>query len=155
MKQLSILTLLALCAFTSCKHHGHGSTDGHGESFISIDSANKMLGSYLGSLDTANDSNLHSLIIDANDLRDYLNSEEGLSVSHMKIMFAHKLSYINAGKGNIPCGYKNNGLTVILAGYNSDNNYIYFGGKIMNMAHPCPMDCPQSGTASSDLLERK
>jgi len=126
---------------------------GEDTAFIAVDSANKMIKSYLASIQaTSNDTNLHSLIIDANALREYLTAGSGTSISHMKIMLAHRLDYINEGGNGVRCGYKGDGLTVVLAGYSDDGSYIYFPtNRVLDQAMPCPHSCP-SGVASADTL---
>ncbi len=70
-------------------------------------------------------------------------------------MFAHKLTYINNGHKDQPCGYSPNGFTVILSGFNDAGNYIYFkGNSVEDMSRPCPYSCVTEGTASNDLLVR-
>ncbi len=56
---------------------------GEDTAFIPIDTANKMIGSYLASVQSGSgtDTNLHSLIIDANALREYLTSDSGADIS--------------------------------------------------------------------------
>ena len=154
MKKLCLFAGCLFVAFTSCQHHPTTPHPGDDLSYIPRDSANKMINSYLSSLDSTNDSNLYSVIIDADALRDYLTCEKGSKISHMKIMFAHKLSYINSGNGGRPCGYNEAGLTFILAGYDEANNYIFMGdNKVMDYGRPCPHDCPSFGTASSNVFE--
>ena len=116
--------------------------------FISIDSANVMLTSYQASLTNSND--VRSFIVDADALRYYLNNTD---IKHMKIMLAHKLSYIRGGNAGQPAGYNPNALTLIIAGYDKDNNYIYTPqGAVMDYVDPCPSKCPESGSASGNLL---
>ncbi len=124
------------------------------ETFIPVDSANKMLGSYLNSIQySKNDSDLRSIIIDANALREYLTSAEGQQVTQMKVMFAHTLNYVNSGGGNMLCGYRSGALTVVLAGYNEAGNYIYHNGnEVMDNGIGCPQNCPTSGQAAGDFL---
>lgn len=124
--------------------------------FINLDSANKMLLSYLNSINyTQNDSDLRSIIIDANALRAYLNSEQGQNITKMKLMFAHTLDYINNGGQNQNAGYRSGELTLILAGYSGAGNYIYYtGNKVLDHGTPCPTICPTSGTAVSDTLPK-
>ena len=119
--------------------------------FIRVDSANKMLTSYLASVNTTSHADdLHSLIIDAEALRTYLADAD---IKHVKIMFAHRLDYINSGNAGVYAGNKINALTVVIAGYDEDNNYVCTPtGTYLDNAAPCPYSCPQNGTASSDLL---
>jgi hypothetical protein len=165
---IALLVLLAF-SFTACKEkkekkdearsHGHGHGDGPGSyEYISKDTANKMLSSYLVSINsTENDTDLRSLIINADTLRAYL---ADTNIKDIKIMMAHTLSYINSGGLNHPCGYDARDLTFIIAGYSYTDNYIYYTTKsvpitpdVINHGMPCPSSCPPYGTAASDLLE--
>jgi len=153
-KNILLFTFSALIAL-SCNNthkdnddrgHGHGGSDMH--EYISVDSANKMLSSYLNSIKN-NDSDLHSITIDADQLRSYLDDKD---VKKIKIMLSHKLDYINSGNGNVNCGYNIKGLTFIIAGYDSSNNYVFNQGMVLDLGTPCPYSCPTNGTASNDLL---
>jgi len=122
--------------------------------FIPVDSADTMIKSYLISINYQSaDSNVRSFIIDANALRQYLTVGQGAQITNMKVMLAHNNSYIQAGNFGQPCGYSNEGLTVVLAGFGADGNYIYApGNKVMDYSMPCPENCPRTGTASRDLM---
>jgi hypothetical protein len=122
-------------------------------SFINKDSANRMISSYLESIPMADQStSLASLIIDADSLRAYLN-DTSLHIKKVKIMFAHTLPYINSGNYGVFAGYGIGKLTTVLAGYDSSNNYRFWGGNaVMDNGRPCPNTCPSSGTASSNIL---
>ena len=123
--------------------------------FVDKQTANTMIGSYLTSIGApTNTTNLRSLIIDADALRGYLtDSEEGKSITRVKLMFAHTEQYINSGHGGENCGYQSGALTIIIAGFDNNGNYILNGGGgVMNHANPCPHYCPSVGTAASDLL---
>lgn len=161
-----IASLFSLTVFAACQTKEKGSREeaedsanqamlnafnAAGPVFISTDSANRMISSYLNSIGgTSNDSNLCSIIVNADSLRAYLYNT---NIKHVKIMFAHKLSYINSGKGGQNAGFSKNALTVILAGFDANDNYIYNDkGQVMNHAMPCPHNCPTSGTAASNVL---
>ena len=120
--------------------------------FICIDSANKMLNSYLNSItNTGATPDLKSLIVDADALRSYL---EDTNIKHVKLMFAHRLDYINNGNGNGYAGVRYDGLTIIIAGYDNSNNYIYNeSGAVLDNCQPCPYSCPSNGTASYHTLQ--
>lgn len=121
-------------------------------SFIPVDSANKMIGSYLSSI-SSDSTNLKSIILNADALREYLTSDSGKNISSMKVMFAHTLPYINAGNKGVPCGYKSGDLTIILAGYDANGKYIYGPTKsVLDRGGPCPSFCPLNGQAASDIL---
>lgn len=119
--------------------------------FIHVDSANKMLNSYLNSVSTAERADdLHSLIVDAEALRYYLQNTD---IKHVKIMLAHRLDYINAGNGNNYAGTDYNALTIIIAGYDQNSNYVYTSaGTVLDNVQPCPHNCIASGTAASDTF---
>ncbi len=116
--------------------------------FISIDSANKMISSYINSINyPSNDSDLCSVTFDAEELRALLDSP---SVTRVQIKLAHTLSYINQGKQNIPAGYKSGALTFLISGVNNAGNTVLYNNMILNFARPCPNSCP-SGTAGVPL----
>jgi hypothetical protein len=119
--------------------------------YIRVDSANRMIQSYLTSLvDTPGLINLQSLIVDAKTLRAYLSDT---SIKELKIMLAHTLSYINAGNEGQHAGYAANALTVVLGGYNAAGNYVTAAGvKVPDHARPCPTNCPGEGSAASPLF---
>lgn len=97
--------------------------------FISIDSANVMLGSYQSGL---NSGDARSFTIDADALRYYLNNS---NIRYLKVMLAHNLDYVHAGNNGKAAGYNANALTILLAGFNKDNNYIYTSqGGVLNLS---------------------
>jgi hypothetical protein len=167
--KVSICIIAALAFFAllaSCGNGGHSASDkkdssthhtnaytigSGGEVFISTDSANKMISSYLNSIDYQhNDSSLRSLIFDADSLRAYLSN---VNIKHVKVMFAHTLDYINTnGQGN-NAGYRSGALTVVFGGFDDQDNYVFWQtNRILDHGQPCPMDCVNDGTAASDLF---
>lgn len=150
---LSLLTLIGALCFYSSGSHAQTSTMPANPYFIPVDSANKMLRSYLTSVNADIDSNkqLQALIMDADALREYLSNP---SIKKVKVMFAHTLDYINAGHGGENCGYTPGQLTIIFAGYDSENNYIFAPGNLVpNRAKPCPTNCSVTGTAANMYLQ--
>lgn len=121
---------------------------------ISLDSANKMIGSYVSSVQSGEQgsANVKSFIIDANTLRDYLNSDNGKSITKMKISLGHTLDYINRGAAGRPCGYQNGALTILLSGIDQNGDYVFYKNQVLDHAMPCPTACPVSGSAQNDLL---
>ena len=124
--------------------------------FIPVDSANKMISSYLNSIDYQhNDTDLRSLIFNADSLVTYLTTT---GLTNVKLMFAHSLEYINNGGQDKYAGYQSGALTLIVAGYDTSGNYVYYSysstspGMVLDQSMPCPTSCPVTGTASSDLL---
>lgn len=125
---------------------------GNNPFFITIDTANKMLGSYLASInaDADNNKNVQSFIMDADAIREYLSDTR---IKKVKIMLAHTLDYINSGNQGVDCGYKSGQLTIIMAGYNAEKNYIFAPGNMVpDHALPCPSSCEGFGTASDMFL---
>ncbi|PZF74986.1 hypothetical protein [Taibaiella soli] len=118
-------------------------------SFISIDSGNKMLESYLASLSDNDDSSIHSFIFNADSLRSYLNDPR---ITNVKLMFGHTLEYINEGNYGKPTAYTSGNLTIIVAGYDMNGSYVYKNGnKVLEHAMPCPHDCATGAAAGSTL----
>lgn len=119
--------------------------------FISKDSANKMIRSYLVSInDSMNTQDLRSLVLDAESMRKYL---ADTTIKHVKFMLAHTLQYINSGNAGKPAGYTADELTIIMAGYDASGNYVYYDTEfILNRARPCPPLCPPTGTAAQPTL---
>lgn len=158
MKKTTLLFIafILLAAF-GCSNKHQDSTAAmsttSGLSYIVKDSANKMIQSYLTSIDSAAPADtpaIKSLILDAATLRDYL---DDTAITNVKIMFAHTLDYINAGNAGKPAAYKSGALTIIVAGYDASGNYVLKGGDLsINHAMPCPRNCPVSGNAANDLL---
>lgn len=121
---------------------------------IPVDSANKMIGSYLSSITSASNEDtpeLQSLIMDANALRNYLSDT---SIKNVKVMFAHTLDYINSGHQGQQAGYKSGALTFVFAGYNAQGNYVFApNNMVLDHAVPCPNHCVISGSASNSFLQ--
>lgn len=116
--------------------------------FITIDSANKMVNSYLGSLTASGNNDIKSFTIDADALRYYLQNN---NVKRIRISFAHTLSYINNGHKNSYAGMNPSAITLIISGISSDNNYIYTPeNTLMDHAFPCPANCIDNGSAAND-----
>jgi len=113
------------------------------EAFIPVDSAKKMVSSYLTSINyQANDTELRSITISAAELRYYLDSLPNSSnIKNVEIKFAHKLSYINSGNKDKPAGLKTRALTVILVGLDQTGEYIYANDNVINRGTPCPFNC--------------
>ncbi|RZL20416.1 MAG: hypothetical protein EOO89_00235 [Pedobacter sp.] len=121
---------------------------------VLIDSANRMIQSYLTSIQPEiNTDEIRSLIFDANLLRIYLNDSSNGKIENLKMILAHKLSYINSGHFGQRPDSNSNALTLVLIGYGANGNYIYYDqNHALNICQPCPRECPETGTASSDVL---
>ncbi len=163
-------------------HNGHREGDSANaySSFITSDVANQMISSYLysigGGLTSAGASSttlgssassgtsinangsvndLKSFSIDADSLRAYLASG---NIKSVKLIFAHTMDYINAGNQGIFSGMQSGAMTIIVAGYDVNGNYVYYspggsGGQyVLDHCVPCPYSCA-NGAAGGDLLQ--
>jgi PBP1b-binding outer membrane lipoprotein LpoB len=151
MKLIPLILIIAL-ALTSCHYPhkgkpgngtdstGNGSGATLGTQAISIDTANMMIGSYLKSINCpAVDTNINSLIVNADTLRKYLTDT---TIKNIKLMFAQPTSFIATAGYGAYAGYSYNGVTLVIVGMNSSNNYV------LNS----PIHCPLTGTASNSLI---
>lgn len=115
--------------------------------FISLDEANSMIKSYLTSIQyPGNDSDLRSLLYNADSLRAYL---QDTSIRQLKMMFAGTSTTPDA-----PGGY-GQGTTIIIAGVDGNGNYKLFkdvAAAALDRAIPCPKNCMVEGTASRDTI---
>ena len=139
------------CTTNSSNRNKSSGTD-TGSVLIPVDSANKMIQSYVNSINTpstTNDTDVKSFFVDASELRNYLDST---NITQIKIVLAHTLNFINNGHGNQNAGYKSGAFTLVLAGVDKDGKYIYMpGNNVINHSAPCPTNCPP-GAAGNDLL---
>ncbi|MBS1689379.1 MAG: hypothetical protein JSS96_11685 [Bacteroidetes bacterium] len=122
--------------------------------FIPKDSANRMIQSYLTSINyQQNDTDLRCLIVNADSLRKYLNDTSRGRITNVKLILAHTLAYVNAGGYGINAGYQTGAVTIIIAGYDQNNNYIYANSNmVLDHLSPCPYACP-SGAAGGNMLQ--
>jgi len=119
-------------------------------SFIAPGTANIMISSYLTSINSGeNDSDVTSFSYNADSLRAYLANP---AVTSVKLMFAHTMAYINAGNMGVYAGYQSGAMTIVIAAYDVNGNYIYYGGNVLDHGCPCPYTCP-TGAAGNNLLQ--
>lgn len=165
MKSKFILLALIVIGIIACKnkptkeqairtHFVNGASPAWFQ-FIPMDSANKMIGSYLNSIHyNDNDTDLRALIVSADQLRQYMDDTAGGKVKYLKLFFAHTLDYIAAGHGNQPAGYKSGALTLVVAAYDSSGSYIYHDeNKVLEYCMPCPNSCPLGAAGNSFLTQ--
>lgn len=144
---------------TTSSHNPHNAaktTDDStiGSLFITKSVANQMISSYVSSIGTVNATScgindLKSFSIDADSLREYLSDPK---IKNIKLVFGHTMKYINGGHTGQFSGMQSGALTIIVAGYDSNGNYIYHGSDmVLDHAMPCPYSCG-NGQASLDLL---
>lgn len=159
MRHSMILTAGIMLLLGACSNNGNSKGTNQlanaptplDTNFITLDTGNKMINSYLNSINyTVNDTDVRSFIVDAGALKKYLDSAQ--NITQIKIFFAHTLSYINSGHENQFAGYQSGALTLILAGVNDSGNYVYYPGDMVidHSAH-CPSNCPP-GSAGNNTL---
>ena len=107
---------------------------------IPIDTANRMIQSYLTSINyPSNDSGLRSLSFNADTLRAYLLNSE---ISEISFMLAHQPGYINSGHFGEPANTNPTALTLILVGKSTNGTYIHNSfGEVYEHFQPCPTYC--------------
>ena len=111
---------------------------------------NSMINSYLNSINSSyNDSDLRSFTVNADSLRAYLASSA--AIKSVKVIIAHTQDYMNAGYTGQFAGYQAGALTIIMVGFDDVGNYVYYNGKVLDHAMPCPYTCPP-GAAGGELL---
>jgi hypothetical protein len=110
---------------------------------IPIDTANRMIGSYLESIDyTINTEAIRSWAFNADTLRSYLSKGNGKSIVMLKFMLAHTLDYINAGNYGVKLPANSHALTIIIVGIDSTGNEVYNTQMMAyDQCQPCPDDC--------------
>lgn len=117
---------------------------------IPVDTANKMIMSYLRSIEyETHPKAIRSWAFNADTLRHYLNENKGKKIITMKFMLAHTLPYINSGHyGERPSPLDNNhAITIVLAGVDSLGSYV-LNDEFMpyDQCLPCPENCIGSPT---------
>ncbi|HVW99813.1 MAG TPA: hypothetical protein VHA52_05200, partial [Candidatus Babeliaceae bacterium] len=134
-----LLTVISCGKAVNSSQNGSNVFASDSSHFISIDSANKMLGSYLNSINyTTNDTDLQSMVIDVASLRKYIDSMPGSdSITQLKLMFAHTLNYATL-HANTNAGYKSGALTIIIAASSVHGNYVLYNNQVMDYSSPCP-----------------
>jgi hypothetical protein len=149
---IALLSLLIACG--ACNSN-HSVTAASQSAYIHKDTANIMINSYLASIgaDTATHSdNLYSLLLSVDDLRSYLDDATGITT--LKLMLAHSLEYIEEGNAGKDAGYKSGALTLIIAGYDREGNYVLAPGNlVLNHLAPCPTFCPTVGSAAANTVQ--
>jgi hypothetical protein len=156
MKMNSAIPLVALLIACGACNSNHTTSAVSHSGFIHKDTANIMINSYLASIgaDTAphSNDNLFSLLLSVDDLRSYLDNASG--VTTLKLMLAHSLEYIEDGHSGQDAGYKSGALTLIIAGFDREGNYVFApGNSVLNHLAPCPTFCPTVGSAAANTLQ--
>lgn len=107
---------------------------------LAVDSANKMIQSYLTSVGyPQQDNNLRALVFDAAVLRSYLANP---AIKSVKFMLAHQPDYIAAGNYGVNAGLNPDVITMVIVGVGNDGAYIKNSeGKVYEHFSPCPKEC--------------
>lgn len=111
---------------------------------IPVDTANKMIQSYLTSIDYPDsNSEIRSWAFNADTLRNYLNSINGRHIRYVKFFMAHTLAYINSGHyGERPVKLDANDFTIVIVGVDSAGGYVLSGTAMpYDQSMPCPYHC--------------
>lgn len=110
---------------------------------ISLDTANRMIGSYLRSVNyPVVDTAVRSLAFNADTLRAYLADPR---VTSLEFVLAHQLSYINGSSERFGknVGTKAGALTIIAVGLDDNGNVVRNSSNgVYEHAMPCPNNCP-------------
>lgn len=161
---LSVTAAIAICLFSACNRQA--STDPMADTTpttvpnrnistsrqilapysqpISLDTANRMIGSYLQSIGYPTvDTNIRSLAFNADTLRAYLADSR---VTSLEFHLAHQQSYLNSGGTfgkNI--GMSPGKLTIIAVGYDNQGAVVRNSSNgVYEHALPCPNNCPNN-----------
>jgi len=114
---------------------------------ISKDSANRMIQSYLNSINyPSNDSTLRYLMFDADSLRNFLNDTSHGKIATVKFMLAHKLNYINQGKYGVDAHMVGTAITLVMVGMSENEQYIFSGpnnAQVYDNFYRCPNFCDE------------
>ena len=107
---------------------------------ISLDTANRMISSYLTSVNYPyQDTAIRSLSFDADTLRRYLMDSR---ITTLKFVLAHQTAYANSDLKGKYSGMKPGVMTIIAVGVD-DNNAVIRNttGGVYEHALPCPNSC--------------
>lgn len=126
-----------------------GTGNGYSAS-IPVDSANRMIQSYLYSINyPATDVNLRSLSFDADSMRAYL---KNTNIKKVKFMLAHQPAYINSGHFGENAGMNPSALTFVIVGTDNSGGYILNNqSEVYEHLAPCPVYCEG---ISSDYIQQ-
>jgi|SRR5690606_3999440 len=106
-----------------------------------------MIQSYLTGVGyPAVDTAIRSLIFDADTLRAYLANP---NIVTLKVMLAHKQSYIHSGHEGTGSGLNPEALTLVVVGLNNNDNYVPNSkGQVYDHLLNCPSNCPGFSSAT-------
>lgn len=106
---------------------------------VTVTVANQYIADFISNYFTPGDVPVKSMIMDAGLLRSYLSNTD---IENVKFML-----------GERPIGTNEKTLTLIVAGYDADGNYVLTeDGMILDNMTPCPFDCPTVGNAANDYI---
>ncbi len=115
---------------------------------VPIDTANKMIGSYLSSVGYPYaDTTIRSLAFNADTLRAYLSNS---NIKDVRFYLAHQITWLDAGLNRFGknIGLAPGKLTLIVVGLDNNGNVVRNSANgVYEHAMPCPTNC---GPSSSD-----
>lgn len=122
---------------------GPGQEDSNYSQTIPIDTANRMILSYLHSIHYETNTNaIRSWSFNADTLRNYLNSQAGSHVTNIRFFLAHTMSYILGGHEGQQLPVNSHDLTIIIIGVDSTGSVVYKSeDRVFNHCLPCPDAC--------------
>lgn len=174
MKQIFVLATAALAlSITACNRNeapvqpsatsvrtyvsspstAHGRLTGVGYSSpIAIDSANRMIGSYLESVGYPQvDTTIRALSYDADTVRAYLANS---NIKTLRFHLAHQLAWINGGTNRFGknIGMTPGKLTIIMVGLDDEGDVVRnTSNGVYEHAFPCPSACGGNGYSNAFL----
>lgn len=106
---------------------------------VTVTAANQYIADFITNYFTPGTVPVKSMILDAGLLRTYLSNT---NIQNVKFML-----------GERPIGTNEKTLTLIVAGYDADGNYVLTqDGMVLDHLAPCPHQCPTLGNAASDYI---
>ena len=112
---------------------------------ISLDTANRMISSYLRSVNyPVVDTAVRSLAFNADTIRAYLADPR---ITSLEFVLAHQQSYLNGGLDRFGknIGMRPGALTIIAVGIDDNGNVVRNSSNgVYEHALPCPNNCPNN-----------
>lgn len=106
---------------------------------VTVTVANQYIADFITNYFTPCTVPVKSMIMDAGLLRSYLSNTD---IENVKFML-----------GERPIGTNEKTLTLIVAGYDANGNYVLTeDDMVLDHTKPCPPDCPTTGNAANDYI---
>lgn len=108
---------------------------------VTVETANGYIEDFIAKYFDTGKVPVKSMIMGADLLRNYLNDN---NIENVKFMLGEKTVDVN--------GTPTKTLTLVVAGYDSNGNYVLDNGMVPDHSTPCPTACPTVGNAANDLI---